>query len=372
MKVNKFEIEHIDPLGQGVSKKDDKIIFIPKTLPGESGTCEILKSKKKVHFARAIKIDRKSDLRIEDQCPHFQECPSCHYLHTDYEQEITFKEEALKRHFRTIQSQLESSEIHIHKASERFGYRNRVQLHYDVEDNKLGYFDALQETIIEVPKCKLLRSELQEEFDQLYQNWQKKISLKDKVQGHFEIYLKDNKVSVHQNKNYAHGGFSQVNEQMNQLMNLTLSSHLKKRSGSAIDLFGGSGNLTATSTHLKTLVVDGTEKKYIKVKDHQSYRQLNLYGRKAPDQFSQLISQHFDEKCETLIIDPPRSGLKNIDAFLEKASYPEMIYYIGCECPNLVRDLAKITDQYELLEVHLFDLFPGTRHFETLAILKRR
>ncbi len=50
-----FLIDHIDPLGQGVFKKDDQIFFIPKTLPGEEGEAEILKSKKNLHFCKTHK-----------------------------------------------------------------------------------------------------------------------------------------------------------------------------------------------------------------------------------------------------------------------------------------------------------------------------
>ncbi len=58
MKID-FQIEHIDPLGQGVSKgatADDKITFIKKTLPGESGTAEVFSEKKGVRFARLLEL----------------------------------------------------------------------------------------------------------------------------------------------------------------------------------------------------------------------------------------------------------------------------------------------------------------------------
>ncbi len=45
-----FLIENIDPLGQGVSKTNNEIFFIKKTLPGESGIAEITSQKKGVSF----------------------------------------------------------------------------------------------------------------------------------------------------------------------------------------------------------------------------------------------------------------------------------------------------------------------------------
>ena len=36
-----FEIDHIDPLGQGVSRKAGKVTFVAGTLPGETGTATV-------------------------------------------------------------------------------------------------------------------------------------------------------------------------------------------------------------------------------------------------------------------------------------------------------------------------------------------
>ena len=52
--MSKFLIDHIDPLGQGVFKQNDQIYFIPKTLPGETGQFEVLKSKKGVRTSKLI------------------------------------------------------------------------------------------------------------------------------------------------------------------------------------------------------------------------------------------------------------------------------------------------------------------------------
>jgi 23S rRNA (uracil1939-C5)-methyltransferase len=82
----KFLIDHIDPLGQGVFKKDEDIFFVPKTLPGEEGFLEIIKKTKGVHFCRVIKLTKKSSLRKKSSCSHFYNCNGCNFLHTDYEQ----------------------------------------------------------------------------------------------------------------------------------------------------------------------------------------------------------------------------------------------------------------------------------------------
>ena len=94
-----FKITTVDSLGQGVSKETDKITFIPKTLPNETGTAEIMAEKKGVAFARPSSIEQKSPLRVQAPCPHFEVCPSCHFQHTTYEQELQFKEQAMEKLF---------------------------------------------------------------------------------------------------------------------------------------------------------------------------------------------------------------------------------------------------------------------------------
>ena len=117
----------MDPLGQGVSKVTDKIVFIPGTLPGEEGHAEILKESKGVAFAKIISISKRSPQRIEPECPHFSECNGCHYLHTDYSSELEFKKKSLEKDFQKFKN---LPPLEIFEAPSRLNYRNRVQLHY--------------------------------------------------------------------------------------------------------------------------------------------------------------------------------------------------------------------------------------------------
>lgn len=367
MKEKNFSIVHIDPLGQGVSKSHEEIIFIPKTLPQESGTCEILKTKKKVAFAKVLKLSEVSPLRQKPECSVYDDCPGCHYLHTNYQNEIEFKKNALVRHFIPLTRELKAHDVHFIEAKERYNYRNRIQLHYDLEANTLGYLNILEESVVNAKKCLLPTKAIQEKLEALYENWHQLIPKNAPTQGHIELYERNGEVKISINEPYAQGGFTQVNTEMNDKMILLVADMLKEIEGKALDLFGGSGNLTAASSHLETLVIDATEERHIKTKDHQTYKKINLYAKNAP----KLVSQICESIPDIVIFDPPRSGVKNIDEFLRELSNPEKVIYIGCECPNLVRDLKTISDKYTLDKVYIVDLFPGTRHFETIVTLKR-
>jgi tRNA/tmRNA/rRNA uracil-C5-methylase (TrmA/RlmC/RlmD family) len=75
---------------------------------------------------------------------------------------------------------------------------------------------------------------------------------------------------------------------------------------------------------------------------------------------------------DLLIVNPPRMGL---DADVVRAvldAPPGRLIYVSCDPATLARDLAALTDVYELEALRCFDLFPQTAHVETVAVLTRR
>ena len=52
---------------------------------------------------------------------------------------------------------------------------------------------------------------------------------------------------------------------------------------------------------------------------------------------------------------------------------PEKIIYLSCNLKTLLTDLKVITENgYEIRSVIPYDMFPATRHVETLVVLNRR
>jgi 23S rRNA (uracil1939-C5)-methyltransferase len=368
MTVNKnieFIIDHIDPLGQGVFKKGDDIFFIPKTLPNESGTAEVLKRKKGVHFAKVNSLANESDKRIKPECVHFDSCQGCHFLHCDYQTEISFKEASFKKMLSYLK--LDNSEINTVTAENRLNYRNRIQLHYNKDIKKLGFIDGKSNTIVEIPNCLICNAEVTKALKELYSN-EKWLNLApSKPKGHVEIYSTQGGVKVTWNKSYAEGGFTQVNAQMNSKMNDLVESHLKKiEPRSLVDLFGGNGNLS------KSLVI---KKKIIDIystppsRDHLS---INLFEDNALELFKSKCSDEVD----TFIIDPPRAGFKHISSWVTNYK-PESIIYISCHPQTMIRDFKELQNtgvlsEYTIEKIYLLDLFPSTFHFEAMTILRKK
>jgi 23S rRNA (uracil1939-C5)-methyltransferase len=83
--------------------------------------------------------------------------------------------------------------------------------------------------------------------------------------------------------------------------------------------------------------------------------------------------ERFKEKPEFVVLDPPRDGMAR-PAFDRLARIqPARITYVSCEPPTLARDLdVLVAAGYELVDMHLFDLFPQTFHMEVVTRLRRR
>lgn len=382
MKID-FRIEHIDPLGQGVFKSEEtdpesgevkrQVTFIKKTLPGETGTAELISSKKGVRFAKLIEIKQASSERIAPECVHFNLCNGCDYQHTNYDKELEYKKHALTRHL----FKFPEVPITIHRAIRRLNYRNRIQLHYDKKKKLLGLLDE-QLQIIPVPNCLVIAPSIAFELRALYaENSWLGILAKEPPTGHIELYAKENdkreghNVQRSINRQYANGGFTQVNFEMNE----KLRDWVQKKAEQVIppkavvyDLFGGNGNLTAKFRN-PTLVVD----KYRtppEASGHQKFYSCDLYEKTAIKSLIGLKINGFP-RPNWLVIDPPRSGLKNLHEFLAEFK-PDGFIYIACQATSFARDTLPILKNYELQSLELFDLFPSTQHFETIGIFTRR
>jgi 23S rRNA (uracil1939-C5)-methyltransferase len=361
-----FEIVHMDSLGQGVSKIGSKVTFIPKVLPGETGEAEIQKRKSKVQFGTMTKLATTSSERVPPICPHFAQCPGCHYLHTNYDNELKIKQNTLQFNLKGVLP--EGSQINLIRANKRDGHRNRIQLHYDHNKRKLGFIQRYSREIIEVPNCIIGTPKVTEHLKQLYHNssWAQLVST-EHSSGHIEIYELDGVVKLSVNAPYASGGFSQVNSQMNHQLQRVILESIGPATSGIIDLFGGTGNLTRELA-APTLVVDNSTINNQGLPPHQTFMPLNLYKKGS---LSKLIKTINQSSFDTLILDPPRSGYLDLNNLLLSANIDKIIY-VSCFFPTMIRDLRPVLNRYQLQTSYLIDLFPSSYHFESIVVLQKQ
>ena len=85
-----------------------------------------------------------------------------------------------------------------------------------------------------------------------------------------------------------------------------------------------------------------------------------------------LESPHHYPRPEVVITDPPRAGMHPQVVQALKDLAPRRILAVSCNPATLARDLALLQDQYDIVTIQFFDLFPHTSHIECVARLERR
>jgi len=362
-KIINFEIEHIDPLGQGVSKTDGMVTFIAGTLPGETGTATVFKRAKGVQFAQLKQLVEPAANRIEPACPHFEQCPGCQFLHTDYESELEYKKTALLRHLGGLG--IETDDVTVVPAPKRLSYRNRVQLHY--RHKYIGMLDTVKNEVLEIPHCKIMREELEPAFGELQKGeWTEEHA----GHGHCELYYRSGKVSLEWDQAYAHGGFSQVFDEMNLELQSRVQTQLKELEVKGVlDLFSGAGNLSdgyAALGGYRALIDNFEDSSNPEMPDN--FYRMDLYDEQTLANFTRQIDT---SKIDCLLIDPPRKGFPALDLWVKKIK-PQYVVYVSCNPASLAWDLQNLSKRYRIKDVQLLDLFPATAHFETLMVLEIR
>lgn len=84
----------------------------------------------------------------------------------------------------------------------------------------------------------------------------------------------------------------------------------------------------------------------------------------------QFIAEH--GKPDVVITDPPRAGMhEDVVRVLLKAA-PEKIVYVSCNPATQARDLAMMTDLYEIRRILPVDMFPQTAHVENVVLLVKK
>lgn len=359
--MKNFIIDHIDPLGQGVFKENDQIFFIPKTLPGEEGNFDIVKKSKGVHFGILKSLTKESSERREPECIHFSECNGCHFLHTHYQFELEHKRTQFTRLLSKLAPGIKVESI---ASPRRLHYRNRIQLHYNTKRNLIGFKKARSNKIFNITDCKIILPELKNAFNDILKTWKEQAAVSKKPQGHIEIYKHNDEIKISWNLPYAEGGFSQVNSEVNREIQNLISANITGDDKSVLDLFGGNGNLSEQLETSQKISVD----LYKEERDPKRFLNINLFEDNALENF---LNQSHIQSFDQFIIDPPRSGFKEIASWSEHFT-PQFIVYVSCHPATMIRDLAPLSKEYKITQAYIADLFPATFHYEGILFLERQ
>ena len=172
------------------------------------------------------------------------------------------------------------------------------------------------------------------------------------------------------------GIFRQVNPDGNKLLiSLILQWVQEVGSRRILDLYAGMGNLSIPLSRIVKEVV-AVEINAQAVKNGiDNARRLGIRNiswiAQPVTKALRIVSKHA-EQFDTVILDPPRSGAKEILAGIS-AFAPTNILYASCDPATLARDLRILQRKsgYSVIRSVPIDMFPQTFHIESVTLLQK-
>lgn len=86
-----------------------------------------------------------------------------------------------------------------------------------------------------------------------------------------------------------------------------------------------------------------------------------------------LFAERYAGKNVTVVVDPPRKGLDEKTRRTLIELNPRTLIYVSCDSATLARDAAHfVSAGFSLDLVRPYDMFPNTKHVETLVVLSKK
>ncbi|MBE5738213.1 MAG: 23S rRNA (uracil(1939)-C(5))-methyltransferase RlmD [Clostridiales bacterium] len=415
---------------------DNKVCFVDFALPNEKVDIDIVQNKSKFCKGKLNKIISKSVDRTEARCPYFTRCGGCDIQHLEITKQREFKYkkvidalrkvasedkvkptvfdepfeyrnkmvfavrqegnekkigmfESLSHHIIDIERCLLTNDI-INKvyaiSKEYFLQSNNTAYNEKTKKGDIKYIvirehnGSILVTIVSTKKVKL-----DEYYDVLCQEFgsvglSNLISTQDteilvgkycQLYGLNELNIKEFGVEYGVNNL----GFLQVNNAMKTKMYTRVLDEIST-DANVIDAYSGAGLLSAIIAG-KARAVVGIEINESASKSAENLaKKNNLQNIKfVCDDVAKSLPNVL-ENCSntTLVLDPPRSGcsVSVSESIIENSDNIDKIIYISCNPATLARDLEYLCEKFDIVSVTPFDLFPQTKHIETLVVLERK
>lgn len=400
MKEN-VKITSIDHYGRGISKVYEKIIFVKNALLDEIVEIKIINNKKNYCEAIVNNYVKKSSKRVEAKCKYYGICGGCNIMHMSYKEQLLFKENKVKEAlFKFAKIDKNVNEI---VASEEFNYRNKITLQVK---EKLGLYKDSSYEIVNIDKCLISDDKINniiEKLNKMNLNNINQIVIKTSInetmvvlclfgridENYFINELSSLCTSIirkYKNEFKSLFGGSYIREKMDKYdFNISADSFFQVNTKQAIkmydlikknvskndnvlDLYCGTGTIGIyISDSIKK--VTGIEINKYAIKDAKNNANLNnvkniefLCG-----DVKDLIGNI--KNIDTIIVDPPRSGLDNETIKHIIRIKPKKIIYVSCDPITLARDLSILKEDYNINSVTPLDMFPNTYHVECCSLL---
>lgn len=392
-------IEKLDDFGRGITYVNNKITFIPKCINGDEVDFIITEEKKKYFLGKLNKIIKKDSEHIDSKCPFYQDCGGCCLQNLEYEKTIEFKKHKIENLLK--RNKINFNNITITKNPSPYNYRNKITL--KIKDGNIGFYEEGSHKIVSINHCLLAKTEINKVIELLpflniingeitiRCNYKNEILLIIKTKEEVKIpkalveliniigiilndkavYKKSSFIDKINDIYYeiSYDSFFQVNPFVTSLLLNKIEANLEN-SSMVYDLYCGVGTISLAIANKckKVIGIEVVKNAVINATKNKSLNNISNAEFLLKD-LSSGVKENFVP--DTVIVDPPRSGIDKKTILWLKNIKPQKIIYVSCDPNTLVRDL-KILDEYNIKSLDLFDMFSYTYHVESMTLLQRK
>jgi 23S rRNA (uracil1939-C5)-methyltransferase len=422
-------IEKLSHEGRGITHINDKITFVDGALPNEQVEIEYTRKRGKFDEAKVVNIIAASADRTTPLCPHFNMCGGCALQHIKPSKQLELKQAILLEQLQHF-GQITPRNILPAIQGDAFGYRRKARLSVRYVAKKglalVGFRETNGRFVADIQQCAILHPPLDKMIMPLRQlvtaldanraipqievavsedktalifrlmqalsDHDAELLINFAKQHAIELFIQPNKpeklyrlfptssselliypLPDHQLEfAFAPTDFTQVNWQINrQMINQALSLLALSPQDHVLDLFCGLGNFTLPIAKQAQHVVGVEGEAYLvaRAQANAAKNQIHNVAFHQANLFADCREQAWlNNNYHKVLLDPPRSGAAEIIPQLG-ALRLERIVYISCNPATFARDAGLLAEHgYYLESVGILDMFPQTRHVETMGL----
>ncbi len=413
--------------GRGVARVAERVVFIPGAIRGETVEFAVLKRVKNVYTARLLRVLAPSTERRESLCPVYAACGGCSLQHMSYAEELRFKQEkvaAALRRLGGLNGELPLQPIIA--APEPYHYRNKgifhavregahtrlvfwgeashqpagercsllfppdinrlaawledEQLPPNLTDVMLRYAPASGELLLALILNDGNTAAAETLLTRAAASFPKLLVYACQTPAGWQILSPHKQITDTLDETgylISPPAFFQVNNAQTLRLLQTAAGFFDGGERVLLDAYCGIGTLglylAARLPHLQRLI--GVEINESAVTDAKANAALNgiknaaFYCGAAEKEFAAITAAH--GQPDVVIVDPPRRGCHPtlLAGLLDLA--PAKIIYVSCDPATLARDLGKLSERYLPALIQPLDMFPRTKHVETVVLMSR-
>ncbi|MGE3490710.1 MAG: class I SAM-dependent RNA methyltransferase [Vicinamibacterales bacterium] len=397
--------------GRMIARHEGAIVFVAGAIPGEVVEAEVEKVQRGTAWAITRAVIAASPDRIAGAADGG--CGGCVFSHIGYERQRAIKAAIVEDSFRRLARITLDAPVDV-VGSPIDGYRMRARLH--VRGGRIGFFREGTHSLCDPGPTRQLRPDtlavllaLEQALKGLGRDVVSEVELSENVDAseralHLELIARldpaplvaatriaglvgvtcappetarttelwgtatvADVVSGARMSRHARS-FFQGNRFLLQPLVDHVLSHVTR--GPVLDLYAGVGLFSlsaACAGHGPVVAVEG---------DASSAADLrrNAAGRTDLKVRSESVERYLPgaARAETIVLDPPRTGLSKEALAGVIAVGASTVVYVSCDIATLARDARLLLDAgYRLAGVRAFDLFPNTAHVETVIAFAR-